>query len=215
MKNAFLVPHSYMQSFSELSDEELGMVFRAMFDYDINLKKPNFTDRLLKTVWLFVESNLDSLRNEYDKRCETSAKNGEKGGRPRLEKPKEPKKNLNNLTENLDNLTEPNKPDNDNDYKYVSKYVGTEKAEREEYTKPRARELESYEEIMDDMQLDQSVRPALWNFIKHCQLNDRLLTNSKLIDILSHLDFTNHTNDQKIEALNAAISGGYYDIKKK
>lgn len=77
-----------------------------------------------------------------------------------------------------------------------------------------ARARESYETIMDDMELEEEVRPMLWNFIKHCQLNKRTLTNDKLASILVALDMKGYSASEKIEALQAAINGGYYDIKR-
>lgn len=67
---------------------------------------------------------------------------------------------------------------------------------------------------MDDMALEEEVRPMLWNFIKHCQLNKRTLTNDKLASILVALDMKGYSASEKIEALQAAINGGYYDIKR-
>lgn len=81
---------------------------------------------------------------------------------------------------------------------------------------PRVREEpESYEDIMNDVALEDEVRPMLWQFIKHCSLNGRKLTNDKLTDILLEMDFRQRLSPQeKIETLQAAINGGYYDIKR-
>lgn len=115
-KKAFLMYTEYEQQLEDLSDEELGKLMRAIFKYEKDGTKPNFTG-LLKMAFSFIMSNLNSNQEKYDKRCETSAQNGSKGGRPR-------NKNLNeNLNENLNkNLNKPNKTkkannddDNDND----------------------------------------------------------------------------------------------------
>lgn len=73
---------------------------------------------------------------------------------------------------------------------------------------------ESYETIMDDMALEEEVRPMLWQFIKHCQLNKHTLTNDKLTNILVVMDMKGYSASEKIEALQAAVNGGYYDIKR-
>lgn len=75
-------------------------------------------------------------------------------------------------------------------------------------------ERESYDEVMNDMALEQEVKPIMWRFIKHCQLNGRTLTNDKLTDILFEMDKQRLDSDEKIEALQAAINGGYFDIKR-
>ena len=84
--------------------------------------------------------------------------------------------------------------------------------EIDNYYQPRARE--SYESIMEDMCLEEEVKPMMWNFIKHCQLNGKTLTNDKLTGILIEMDKQRLSPSEKIEALEKAINGGYYDIKR-
>lgn len=73
--------------------------------------------------------------------------------------------------------------------------------------------MQSYESIMDDLMVDELVRPMLWEFIKHCQANGHTLINSKLSDIIIRLDIAyGDSTSQKIESLKKAIAGGYYDI---
>lgn len=92
----------------------------------------------------------------------------------------------------------------------VSKKVSKER----DINSTQARVRESYEDIMNDMCVAEIVRPKLWEFIRHCQLNGKTLTNSKLADILIRLDFQSGDDDMaKIETLNNAINGGYYDIR--
>lgn len=68
---------------------------------------------------------------------------------------------------------------------------------------------------LGETKLDEEVKPMLWSFIKHCQVNGRKLTNDKLTDILLEMDFRQRLSPQeKIEALRTAINGGYYDIKR-
>lgn len=73
---------------------------------------------------------------------------------------------------------------------------------------------ETYDDVMNDMQLEDGVKPIMWRFIKHCQLNGRTLTNDKLTDILYEMDKQRLDEDEKIEALQTAINGGYFDIKR-
>lgn len=73
---------------------------------------------------------------------------------------------------------------------------------------------ETYDDVMNDMQLEDGVKPIMWRFIKHCQLNGRTLTNDKLADILYEMDKQRLDEDEKIEALQTAINGGYFDIRR-
>lgn len=79
----------------------------------------------------------------------------------------------------------------------------------------RAREeLESYDDILDSCGItDMSLRRIVFEFIKHCQLNGRKVTNAKLYDIIVRLDMQTHCNaQQEYEILQRAIRKGYFDI---
>ena len=73
---------------------------------------------------------------------------------------------------------------------------------------------ESYESIMSDLCLEEQVKPMMWSFIKHCQLNGKILTNDKLTNILLEMDRQLLSSSGKIQALQDAINGGYYDVKR-
>ena len=124
MKNSFLIYHEYKEILEDLTDEEVGILFRAILDYEIEGTIPNFKG-LMKMAFKVIQGNLDRDRNKYDKRCETSAENGKLGGRPRKsnknlkepnQKPKKPKKaDTDNDTDNeTDNDTD-NDTDNETD----------------------------------------------------------------------------------------------------
>lgn len=141
MKNSFLIYNEYAEILEDLSNEELGILFRAIFDYEINRKEPEFTG-LMKMAFKVIKGNLDRDRNKYDKRCETSAENGKRGGRPKtidsakivtlLEQGMSvanvtkltgvSKRQIYRIQASLENVTKPNqnlkkpkKPDNDNE----------------------------------------------------------------------------------------------------
>ena len=104
-KKSFLMYLEYQELLEDLSNEELGVLMRAIFKYEKEGTEPNFKG-LLKMAFSFIKANLNRDREKYDRRCETSAINGAKGGRPKSEKPnskpnEKPKK--------------PKKADNDND----------------------------------------------------------------------------------------------------
>lgn len=105
-KKSFLMNVDYEEQLEDLTNEELGILMRAIFKYEKDGIEPKFSG-LLKMAFAFIKENLNRNREKYDKRCETSAINGAKGGRPRNEKPnskpnEKPKK--------------PKKADNDNEY---------------------------------------------------------------------------------------------------
>lgn len=110
MKNSFLIYYEYEEQLSILSDEQLGILLRAIFKYEKNNEIPKL-DGVLQLAFMFIKGNLDRDREKYDKRCETSANNGKLGGRPPKEKPNsKPNKNL----------KKPKKADNDNEIDNVN-----------------------------------------------------------------------------------------------
>ena len=73
--------------------------------------------------------------------------------------------------------------------------------------------LESYEQIMNDFGVEHfGLRDALFEFIRHCQLNGRMVTNEKLKQLILRLDFSHKDDVEKMKAVQKAINSGYFDI---
>lgn len=108
MKNSFLIYYEYEEQLSILSDEQLGILLRAIFKYEKYNEIPKL-DGVLQLAFMFIKGNLDRDREKYDKRCETSANNGKLGGRPSSKKPNSKPNSKPNK-----NLKKPKKADNDN-----------------------------------------------------------------------------------------------------
>jgi hypothetical protein len=104
MKDSFILYNSFYEPIKSLSDEQLGKLFRAVFDYTTNGNITEEKDILI--AFMFIKNQLDIDNEKYLKICERNKMNGQKGGRPK--KPKKP----NGLS---GNPKEPKKPDNDND----------------------------------------------------------------------------------------------------
>lgn len=89
-----------------------------------------------------------------------------------------------------------------------------ESNKQEDYlTDTRTHEIMSYDEIFEEMYVEPEVKMALVEFIKHCQLNKKMVTNDKLQGIIAKLDTTYGTNTQsKVNSVRNAISSGCFDI---
>lgn len=139
-KRSFLMYLEYEDQLSDLTDEELGQLMRAIFKYERDGMEPKFNG-LLKMAFSFIKGNLNRDKQKYDKRCETSAINGKKGGRPSTkkpnskpnEKPKKPKKadndndNDNEIDNEIDNDTVlDNDNGNDNEIIELSSFFENE-----------------------------------------------------------------------------------------
>lgn len=100
----------------------------------------------------------------------------------------------------------------------------TEILKRKKVSKKRNKQTtgarESYDDIMDDFEVGPMLRAALGEFIQHCALNGRKLTNNKLKDIILRLqegicyvDYGEAQDEEQAAEVRRAINGGYFDIK--
>lgn len=75
---------------------------------------------------------------------------------------------------------------------------------------------ESYNKIFDNCGITGELRRAFFEFIKHCQLNGRTVTNDKLYSIIVRLDLAHGKDEQaKINSLQTARDKGYFDVKEQ
>lgn len=101
-KESFIIYKSFYEPIKILSDKQLGRLFRALFDYQIENKADVEPDILM--AFSFFKNQMDIDERKYDKVVERNRSNGSKGGRPSKEKnPKNPV-----------GFNKPKKPDNDN-----------------------------------------------------------------------------------------------------
>ena len=74
--------------------------------------------------------------------------------------------------------------------------------------------LDSYDKILDDLEVRDNYRYWIIEFIKHCQLNGKTITNQKLKDTILRLDFSYKDDKDKVESLKNTIRSGYFDIQE-
>lgn len=70
----------------ELTNEELGELFRAMFIYAKYGELIDFEHRSLKLVFGFIKSAIERDKAAYEEKCRKNAENGSKGGKKKAEK---------------------------------------------------------------------------------------------------------------------------------
>ena len=203
-KNSFVIYHNYRETLEDLTDEQVGKLFRAIFDYEIDKKEPNFNGEL-KIAFRFIKKDLDLNNDKYESICERNRKNGQNGGAPKgnqnaRKQPKQPKQ-----------------PDNDNEYD--NEYDNILESKKESKNKEinnnniHTHTRETYDEIFEDFGVEPMLKDTLIEFIRHCQLNKKMVTNEKLKNIIVRLDMA-HNDDVygKIQSVQNAISGGYFDV---
>ena len=87
-KKGFVVYHSYRECFEDLSDEEVGILFKAMLSYSETGEMPDMP-KPLKVAFRFIKQQMDANKEKYIEKCNKRSEAGAKGGRPRKETQKE------------------------------------------------------------------------------------------------------------------------------
>ena len=198
-KNSFVVYHNYRDVLEDLTDDQVGKLFRAMLDYEIDRVEPQFSG-VLNVAFKFIKKDLDINLTKYDNICERNRQNGQKGGAPigNQNARKQPK--------------QPKQPEDDNDNDIVSKKERKNILQDIDISNTHAYTHESYDEIFESFGVSSILKPTLIEFIKHCQLNGKMVTNEKLKNIIVRLDMYHNEETDKVKSVNNAIMGGYFDI---
>lgn len=88
-KDGFILYKSFYAPVESFSDEQLGRLFRAIFNYQINGDEE--VDFDLQMAFNFFKSQMDNEDKKYEQVVERNRVNGRGGGRPRKdEKPRKP-----------------------------------------------------------------------------------------------------------------------------
>lgn len=117
---SFILYTNYYEILSDLSNEKLGELFRAILEYKTTKKQPVVSVDLL-VVFKFIKNQLDMDEEKYNKTCLKNKNNAKKGGAPKGNQNarKQPKTTQNNHNDNEN--------DNDNDLKKEEKIKKEEK----------------------------------------------------------------------------------------
>lgn len=86
-KESFLLYHGYYEPVKNLSLEDKGLLFDAIFQFSISGIEPTNTSRIFMAFQFFKNQMVQDAK-KYDRTVERNRKNGLKGGRP--ENPKNP-----------------------------------------------------------------------------------------------------------------------------
>jgi hypothetical protein len=95
-KERFVVQLEWTDSWTELSDEEMGILFRNFISYAKG-EDLNFTNRIVNVSWKSIQPDIDRMNAKYL----SDSENGKKGGAPLGNKnaSKQPKDNPNTTQE--------------------------------------------------------------------------------------------------------------------
>lgn len=109
-KNSFILYTNYFEILKDLSNDDLGIMFRAILSYQTN---GNYEiPKHLELAFKFIKNQLDIDAVKYNNFIEKQRENGKKGGRPKTQKtqafskkPKKPKLTQKSLNDN-DNVND-------------------------------------------------------------------------------------------------------------
>lgn len=245
IRDSFVMFKNWSDAIEALPEEFQLETYKALSKYGLTGEMPENMSPVVRAILISFSKGMENNIARYN----ASVENGKKGGRPRKEQPSEENEQPGCENENLEkprktqeNLNQPNHNlnvnVNVNDSVNVNENVNENKnlilkermkelnigaSARDNTTKQH--KLESYDQVMTDMCVENSgLRDVLFEFIRHCQLNGRMVTNDKLKQLILRLDFAfprSITNEfgrevdpdvQKIKAVRKAINSGYFDI---
>jgi len=81
-KDSFILYTQFSEVIGELSDEQAGKMFKALFDYTTTGNEPEFSG-ILKMAWIPIRQQIDRTTEKYEKKAGSNRTNGQLGGRPK------------------------------------------------------------------------------------------------------------------------------------
>ena len=137
--NGFYLYSEYSKKLEMLSNEQLGKLIRAVFDY-INNGETTFDDSLVEFAFGFIKADIDKQQIKYN----ANRENGKKGGRP--------KKTEENPTETEENPTKPNETQQN-----LKKEKEKENKKENQYIKENAKAILDYLNLKTGKQFKYSI----------------------------------------------------------
>ncbi len=107
-KNSFIMFVDYKEKFKKLSDEQMGKLIRAVFDYEDSGVEPDMDDLIVSMAFDVIKVDLDKNHAKYEEIVEKRKEAGRKGG-------KRKQTQANEANAKFAKQTQANQADNDND----------------------------------------------------------------------------------------------------
>ena len=70
MKKSFVLYYDLCPVFNMMTDEEVGKIVKAVFDYEIRGEITEFQDRMLQSTYMRITEGLDRNKVKYEKTAE-------------------------------------------------------------------------------------------------------------------------------------------------
>lgn len=203
------IPYHSFEDIAIMLDREENEIELCM-QFFINEKMIEIIDDIYCLTNFTKYQNEDGLNKIREQKRIAQAKWRERKKLGLIEYNKNVDKNLSTV-DTTNNL--PSYIDIDKDIDNISKKESNNINNKEEDMRACVRE--SYDSIFEDFGVSKQLKDKFIEFIRHCQLNGKMITNDKLKDIIVRLDMAYDDDVPKIQSLKKAINGGYFDIAEK
>jgi hypothetical protein len=90
-KRGFILYADLIHVVRKLSDDKSGVLFKTILEY-VNDENPAVDDPIIDIAFEPVKQSLKRDLQKYESKCQRNRDNGSKGGRPKEDNPKKPKK---------------------------------------------------------------------------------------------------------------------------
>ena len=113
MRESFILYTSFYEPIKTLSEKQLGKLFKAIFNYQIDCNTQVDSD--IQMAFAFIKNQFDIDERKYQEKIRKNAENGKRGGRPPKKDTQDEKASGNLESEKSERfLKKPKKADNDN-----------------------------------------------------------------------------------------------------
>jgi len=145
-KNSFILYSNYYEILKDLSDEDAGILFKAILQYQATKEEIKLPANIA-IAFKFIKNQFDIDDKKYKEYSEKQKANGLKGGRPKTQKnPKNPPVFLETQKSLNDNV---NDNDNDNDNVFKEKEKEKEKKSDPYISQTKILFISEYEKIFN------------------------------------------------------------------
>lgn len=208
-KTSFIIYESFYEPIKSLSDEKMGKLFRAIFEYRI--KGTTEVSEDITIAFSFFKNQLDIDTQKYEEVCKKRAISGSTGGKQKVA-------NLANATkckQKVANLAD-NDNDNDNEYDNVNENENV-KSKKNKTTRTTSKEIEEkLPEIIKNLNLDEEYVELTKSWLKYKKdIKEGYKSEFSLIAFVKRLaEFSNNQPELARKVLEQSFERNWKTVYK-
>lgn len=218
-KTSFIIYESFYEPIKSLSDEKMGKLFRAIFEYRINGTTEVSEDIII--AFSFFKNQLDIDTQKYEEVCKKRAISGSIGGKQKvanLANATKCKQKVANLADNDNEYDNEYDNDNVNEYENVNENENNNvKPKKNKATKTTSKDLEDkLPEIVKNLNLDEEYVELTKSWIKYKRdLKEGYKSEFSLIAFVKRLaEFSNNQPEVARRVLEQSFERNWKTVYK-